>query len=106
MQKQQSAPARWIRTVADFACIVLVVHGGKDRDRRAVLCAVRLDGADAADRRRTAGDEISLRLQHRLAARFRRLPRHAARISARCRSAAMSSCSAGRATARRSGSSA
>ena len=38
------------------------------RAGRAVLRAVGLDGADAADRRRAAGLEISLRLQHRLAA--------------------------------------
>src|SRR3954452_5274007 len=37
-------------------------------DRRAVLRAVRLDGADAADRRRAIGLEISLRIRHRLAA--------------------------------------
>src|SRR4030081_1992862 len=37
-------------------------------DPRAVLRAVRLDGADAADRRRAIGLEISLRMRHRLAA--------------------------------------
>ena len=32
--------------------------GGENRHRRALLRSVRLDGADAADRRRIAGDEI------------------------------------------------
>src|SRR5512141_1410892 len=40
----------------------------QDCNRGAVLHSVRLDGADAADRRSIAGDEISLWLQHRLAA--------------------------------------
>ena len=51
------------------------VHGGAcDRfpgqgsARRTLLRAVRLHGADAADRRCLAGVEISLRLRHRLAA--------------------------------------
>ena len=38
------------------------------RDRRTFLCAVGFDGADAFDRRRAAGVEISLRLRHRFAA--------------------------------------
>ena len=54
--------------------------GGEDRDRRAVLRAVRLDGADAADRRRIAGDEIPLRLQHGVAAGVPRAAEHGARI--------------------------
>ena len=52
--------------------IVLAVMRRQDRDRRAVLRAVRLDGADAADRRRVAGDEIPLRLRHRVAAGLHR----------------------------------
>src|SRR3984957_16755944 len=40
---------------------------GEGPPRRAVLCAVRLDGADASDRRRAACIEIPLWLWHRLA---------------------------------------
>ena len=74
--------------------------------RRAVLCAVRLDGADATDRRRIAGDQIRLRLQHGVAAGVDRAAADAGASSARCRSAATSWCSARPATVRKSGSSA
>src|SRR3954462_1462807 len=40
----------------------------KRRDRRTVLRAVRLDGADAADRRRAGGVEISVWLRRGVAA--------------------------------------
>ena len=75
----------WVKSIVDIAVIVADRDGGEDRNRRALLCAVRLDGADIADRRRTACDKISLRLQRRLAAcisraaaRHRAIYRHAA----------------------------
>ena len=46
------------------------------RGGRAVLCAVALDGADAVDRRRNAGLEISLRLRRGVAADPCRLSRN------------------------------
>ena len=46
------------------------------RAGRAVLCAVAFDGADAVDRRRDAGVEISLRLRRGVAADPRRLSRN------------------------------
>ena len=41
----------WIKSVFDIALIVLIVIAAKDRHRRALLRTVRLDGADAANRR-------------------------------------------------------
>src|ERR1019366_940814 len=53
---------------------------GESRDCRAVLCAVRLDGADAADWRRIAGDEIPLRLWHGVVAGVPRAAGYRARV--------------------------
>src|ERR1700722_12057002 len=50
------------------------------RLRRAVLCAIGLDGADAFDRRRAAGVEISLWLQRSLAADSNYPARNRARV--------------------------
>ena len=65
-----------------------------------------LDGADAVDRRCAAGIEIRLRLLDAPRCRSRSIVPETGACSARRRSAAMSWCSAGRATARRPGSSA
>ena len=106
MMPQTERSAGWLRAVGDLVVIVLLCGRRQDGNRGAVLRAVGIDGADAADRRRVAGDKISLRLQLRFAAGEPGAAQHHSRSSARCRNAATWWCSAGPATVRRSGSSA
>ena len=101
------------RQAVELACAGRAVGGDRrrrvhrqGRDRRAVLCSVRFDGADASDRRRAGGVEISLMATARRRCRSRSRCRKPAACSATRPSAATSSCSAGPATARRPGSSA